>query len=959
MTKTRKISIAILLCLMAVLLASGLFLMTGTRFAAAYDGLPGEFGGVVGEVISDESGKYVNYERGYVMYAADGDASDPTKAIAHVGGKNVKIEDGELVVELIPAERMTSVKNWDTLVDANSSGNRVAYGPGWNAEAAVKVGNAFKDKWTELISEGYNLGIPCSDVDLFVGGDDGNAVVFGMAFRYGDSIYEPDDGNGGRKNASYLMYNVLEDEVFVMSDGFARLTGELRRIGAPLSEQISGATVTGYDGEGNRVDVSGATVQLFETGVLIGTQTSGGRVTYAEKYEGVIEKISDTEYIIHPLINDQDILARDKGSKIMIEKNGEYFWLGFIGDVDGTWHALRTARLTREDGNIKVEYNFRAGCIEVVYSDDYYLLSRMAYAGQNFAYDEEGNSERVWLPTENFTTDEHLWEGVESNALEMYRKLSGNSGASEADMKADFRAEYMQLLSDGIIPGYRCSSIKIWDVLCVDYKYSPYSLYGFDSVGTAARERMFTLVYSGVQKRVYGVGDDIWNIWRDDSVRRALGAPISDVLYNVTISGQTFSRIQIFEQGYITENSAGALVVEYGVTTDGDYKQFIYKAAPADKPEQYGTQTGEFTTTEGGSRVVYLNYERGAVKATEMSAKVGYVYDYYPGRNFYEENGTYVARLLDYETLYNDGDFTCDASYAGIWEGGFDDEGNYVEGVKAKLIAKIQELLAQGFFPGFLERNFQAWNLVACQQFIFGDSTAMPWAGDSRTNVCAMIYNEELGEIFLLKDAFMELWGGTQAYTQLGAPAGEEFTIDGNDGVVFQYFYGTATQNNRAFAASVGYNEATYYCPSDSMLSSINPEQYLADFKALSRPLSGVEIVPPASTSVSVGSYTMLEYVIDGASADAQVSVVSSDENIAVVMADGSVEFKAAGTVTITVTVSDGANTFTDSVTFEVGGGRTGCAGITSDWSIFTGGALLLVAGGLIATGMIKRRRHC
>ena len=35
-------------------------------------------------------------------------------------------------------------------------------------------------------------------------------------------------------------------------------------------------------------------------------------------------------------------------------------------------------------------------------------------------------------------------------------------------------------------------------------------------------------------------------------------------------------------------------------------------------------------------------------------------------------------------------------------------------------------------------------------------------------------------------------------------------------------------------------------------------------------------------------------------------------------MADGSVEFKKAGTVTITVTVTDGVNTFTDKVTFNV-----------------------------------------
>ena len=126
--------------------------------------------------------------------------------------------------------------------------------------------------------------------------------------------------------------------------------------------------------------------------------------------------------------------------------------------------------------------------------------------------------------------------------------------------------------------------------------------------------------------------------------------------------------------------------------------------------------------------------------------------------------------MLSYETLYSDNDFTCEPVFGDIFNGGLGESGDYVKGVKEQLIEKVKALLSEGFFPGFLESNFQAWNLVSCQQFIYGDSTANPWGGDSRTNVCALIYNEDLGKVFLLKDAFMDRWAGgstSAAYTEL------------------------------------------------------------------------------------------------------------------------------------------------------------------------------------------------
>lgn len=776
---------------------------------------------------------------------------------------------------------------WDIAVD--SVGNRVAYGPGWGERAAMKVSNAIAAKWQEL---GYT-GEPIERIKPYKADSVGDALVLGL---------KADDTH-------YLMYNALNDEVYVMEGTFANLVGELRRIGAPVTNKIEGIKVTGYDGEGNTVNATDATVQVFETGICIVEGEA------AVKHEGVIEKISDTEYKIHPLVNDQDIIANGRGNKITVDGKS----LGFIGDVDGTWHALRTARTHREEGKLAVEFNFRAGCIKVIYNDDWTISSRMAYAGQNYSYEGE-QAERVVVPVENFTTDEHLWEnpGVDTSALSMYRVLSGKADATADDVKTVFRNSYLNLLEEGIIPGYRCSWIKVWDVVCVDYKYSPNSDYGFDATGSAARERMFTLVYSGVQDNVYGIGGDIWNLWRDDSVRRALGAPISNQIEGTTISGLYFNRIQLFEQGYVYENARGALVVEYGVTTDKNYENFQYTASPTDKPSQYGGEVERFTATEDNRNVVYINYQRGAVKATETYAKLGYLYDYYPGRNFEAVGSKYEPKLLAYEDLYSENDFTCQPVYNDIFNGGFNTDGEYVKGVKEQLIEKIKSLLDEGYFPGFLESNFQAWNLVACQQFIYGDSTANPWGGDSRTNVSALIYNAVQKKIFLMKNSFMELWGSTQAYMQLGAPASEEFKVEGNDSLTFQYFYGTAAQNNKAFAVCAGYNEATYYAPNDNMATEINPENYIEGIKDLTRPLSGVSIEEVESTDVRVGGFAYIEYIISGAAADAKVTLTSSNESVAEVMPDGSVEFLKSGSVTITVTVTDGVNTFLDSVTFNV-----------------------------------------
>ena len=725
------------------------------------------------------------------------------------------------------------------------------------------------------------------------------------------------------------------------TDGFVRLIpGETRRIGAPVSEQIKNATVTGWDGESHELNYTNKTVQVFETGILVGTEeNNSGKVTQAVKHEGVVEKISDTEYKMHPVLQDQDVLATGKGEKVTITLGGQEKKLGFIGDIDGTWHALRTARTYRNaDDKLAVQYNFRAGCVEAVYNDDYTLSSRMAYAGQNFAYDGSGVcTGRVALPFETFTTNDHLWEsgsdGVEDNALSTYTSYEGNESKTKDDLKALFREGYKTLFDAGIIPGYRCSNIKMWTLLVLDYKYSPDSRYGFDGIVSAGRERMFTLVYSPRQNKVYGVGDDMWQIWKDDSVRPALGAPISNEMQNKTISGKTFARIQIFEKGYIYATASGKLVTEFGATTDNAYTDFVYEVAPK-TPSEYGVQTGKIET----ENCVYVNYERGAVKAIPSATGIGYVYELFPGRNFEQSGETVTAKMLAFDTLYKASDFHCANAYNEIFEG--------ENGAKQQIQDALKEQLQKGFFPGFINHEgLAAWNDSACMQLFYGDSTACPFGGDPRTNVAALIWNERTQKIYLLKDAFMDAWGKDKgAFTTLGSPAGNEFTLAANPNIIFQMFEDTSAHDGKAYAAAVGYNEIACI-PSDA---GMTPEQYLQKLSELNDPITGITITPPEYTEFYIEDVTFMdfEYEIAGGTADAQITVKSSNEEIAKVMADGTVEFYKAGTVTVTVSVSDGVHTFSDSVTFTVkskekGGCGSAAAGTSA---LFAALALLLAA---------------
>lgn len=783
-----------------------------------------------------------------------------------------------------------------TIVD--ETGDRIAYGAGWGADASAKVVAAFEGKGFEkgdiqLYRKDY------MDGDKF---DAGRVVAFAA---------EKDTDEDGTIDSVFL-YNVLNEAIYEVKGNFVvnNLDQQIRNIGVPVAEETTNVKVTGYDGNGgNEVTVnSGTKVQLFETGLIV---QNGENV---EVHTGVIENVSATEYKIHPLINDQDVLATGKGNKITANDKE----LGFVGDIDGTWHALRTARTSRKDGKLVVDYNFRAGCIEVKYNDDWSLDSRMAYAGQNF----NAAGTRVNLPAENYTEDEHLWTGVNSAALSMYQSLSGNPNATEQDLKDVFRAGYLNMVNDPehpVIPGYRCSDIKTWSFIVVDYKYSPDSTKGFDGVGTAGRERMFTLVYSGIKNAVYGVGDDFFIAWKEDSIRPQLGAPMSNVMYDVTISGEHFDRIQIFETGYIYGKLNGSLIAETGKTTDPNYEHFIVKPAPA-KPSEYGEQIGDpVEKTENGRTVYYYNYKRGAAKATEMATKTGYIYDYYPGRNFDDK---LTLKLLDYDTLYPNGTFTLQFNNEGDnftgWEDSYDDFYGTMPGVQSKMIAKAKELLNKGFFLGFPDGGFRTWNNVYGTQFIYGDSSATPFGGDARTNVCALMWNEDKEELFLVKDAYMDAWGGsTNAHQYLGAPVSDEFTLNSNPNVTFQYYTGTTYKNGKAFAVSTGYNAATWFTPNDEDSKTVTPANYLVSLSELSRPLTSVKL-ELLDYDLEVDGYAAFDWEIVGAWADATITFTSSNEEIAIVDNDGEVEFLSKGKVTITITVSDGVRTVKDTYSFNI-----------------------------------------
>lgn len=773
--------------LMGVLLALCLCLALipyGYGGAKAYDGLPNEFGSVVGAPIVKNAKTYVNYEGGYLVYDGDvsGSVPAPTAAEKHVGGKNVNA-DGAVITDPDIRDFILGKGNF-TIADGDLDGVRLVYGAGWTDTTKEDVIAKFKAKFAELYDAEtpYVCGVPCSTIGPW----DTNEIK--MDFRYGDGSAAPEDGSGGKKNATILVYNVLDDEVrLVNADKInQKYSSEQRRLGAPLTETGT-YSVYGKDGEGT-IDLAkdsamSVTAQIYETGIIYLKEDGS-----AQKLEGMPFDEGAGLWRISPVVKDQDV-RRKKGDGSGYE---------FIGNVDGTWHPLKNARNTvYEDGTFSGYYNFTAGCIEVVYNADETQKSAMRYAGYNFVKGADGYEKKI-LPVQNYTAkDELLFEGgntndrVSGDALTFYK--NSHADAAKEDVIAAFRKGYLALAAEEFVPGYRCSNAKMWDLLVVDYKYGDGTT-GFDSTGSGGRERMTTLVYSPVRDAVYGVHSEYFDIFKQDSGigRKVTGAPMSNVLKNHTFDGKTFEEIQFYEQGYLYKEK-GEVKSVIGITAfDDDYAVKTIIPAP-ELPGDYGAKIGSVKSEDG--RVTYINYRYGAVKATQNKANTACVYDYYNGRNFEFDKGSedraylevYLLPISDF--IGADGEKITQKDANAAYKKHFEDV------IRPLIVAEYTKYYNAGFFLGFPEGKFGDWNGCDGMQFRWGDSTARPF-NDGRDHIALLAYNKTSGnfeamkdvkeELYLVKDAILDAWASKwiaedSLVNILGIPVSNPYQIEGCD----------------------------------------------------------------------------------------------------------------------------------------------------------------------------------
>lgn len=572
-----------------------------------------------------------------------------------------------------------------------------------------------------------------------------------------------------------LAYNVYDNKVFVISGKFkTSFETNHRKLGAPLTAQ--GKFELALDNK----SAEEYTAQIFETGVLYLKNQADAAVTLSS---GMPMKVSDSEYTIAPIIDDQDVMRANNEMKMVKVEN-----------IDGEWHPLKSARNVTKDDKITVYFNFLPGCIEAVYKEDWTMVSSMRYFGYNFV--KSGTEYiREKMEVENFTyNDNLLWGGVEDNALKMY-KVSQPAG-TEDTLKAEFKKAYLDLVESGFMPGYRHGNIKVWDLIVLDFKYGD-GTSGFEETGSGSRERMTNLVYSSVKNKVYPVYSQFWNIFKQDAGngRKTLGAPISDVLKNHTIEGTTYKEVQFFEKAHIYKSNQNRYITIVGTTAlDDEYKTFTNIPAPQ-LPGEYGA----LISTEVDGDKTYLNYANGAAIATMNKVGTAFTYQYFPGRNFDE---TKVAQLLPIANFLgsNGSKIKLDPS---ITSGKLFTDWNTV--IKPMLVAKYQEYYEKGIFLGFLEGTgeFKDWNGAIGLQFIWGDSVAKPF-GAERANVSFMSFSASISEyeagatdckMYIVYNRFLEGWGGKTfnedggIYKQVGRATSDPFQLAGS-GIWFQYYQG-------------------------------------------------------------------------------------------------------------------------------------------------------------------------
>lgn len=740
------------------LLAGGMFYKAG----AEYDATPSEFGQSISEVVSGGD-TYLNYKYGYEKLDAD------RNVVATAAGYNVVAGDTFARNKIDVDTMLETVAKGGVNVD-DVKMQRV-YGAGWSQSVADSIESKIKAKYKEVYADGVP-GIATGDVEVW--GDNGAAIK--QEYRYGDSTANPDGGEGGNVNNSAIVYSRRLDKAFFLNNEFMHEYSSrdmARALGAPLTDAgtfklsgdgyVSAPSLPAASSFKTNIAENEYTAMIFEKGVIIKSGDS------CSTYVGGVFKMSDSEYKVMPFIRDQDIMAWQTSTHAM----------NFIGDIDGQWHPIIDI-YTSYDAESATPYtmkvNFKGGSLDIAYElikdevdqGEPQQASAMRYAGYNF--DKDGN--KVKLPLVSVNDDAYLFGDaenpsggrdtfVEAGALAYYKNYKKDGTAQ--DMKDVFKAAYTKYFNADFVPGYRCSSIKMWDLCVLDYKYGDGKT-GFDTVGSGGRERMTTLVLNPVKNEAFAVYNEYFNIFKNDSGfgRKTLGYPISDVQKDKEIGGVTYAEIQIFEKGYIYKASNGNFITRTGVLYDEENNDFIPTPAPA-VYSQYGMLSEEPVIKDNA---YYFNYEKGAIKATLNNKGNHFFYDYYPGRNF--NMLTLEAKLLPMDLFMREDML----AYDGLLPAGAD-----FADIKTKLVAAYKKKYDTGFFPGFLEETFKGgWNSVYAQQLILGDSSADIF-GESRPGVSALVYNN--GNIFFMTGSIVAAWQKGSSYELRRGPQSDEYQVEG------------------------------------------------------------------------------------------------------------------------------------------------------------------------------------
>lgn len=592
-------------------------------------------------------------------------------------------------------------------------------------------------------------------------------------------------------DGAMVVYNFDKDSYYAVEGEYCTAymnADNFRKLGAPIS------SVGEYVLSGNaygKEELSGTyTAQLFEKGVLIDAgETVAMHVAAMEE--------TANGYKLHPVIDDQNILAKMDGE------------LKYFGKVDGELHPLKTVEIETESAETSYTYrlfaNYRACCVYIEYSADYTIIAQYVYMGKNFNL-TDGELIAVQLPVCCVTTSNMICDGsepVETAALEYYRNY--NTDGNESDLIAEFAECYDRLYAAGYVAGYRCSKIKMWDLLVLDLRFGDGTT-GFDAAGTGERERMTCLVYNPVQDKVYPVSGNYFLLFKnDDGIgRKSLGYPESDVMYNVELGGVIFTEIQLFKNGYIYKNALGTYVGIIGKLYDEETDSVLPAICP-NIPDRYGAEI-ERRDKDG---VIYINYTGGAVRCELTLNKSKYWYTMYNGRNFDFNSAAYTPEAVDMDILLDESDLVASGTMPSDSNRQLID---FDSVIKPMLIDKYEELYEDGFVCGYTEEAFKgAWNTVYAQQFVVGDSTAMIF-GEERPNVCALVFNPKTNEVYLIKDDVIKTW--QSYYRTAGAPTSDEYQVSGCEFYFQTFDYGMTIRNGNMIVFTEDFD---------------SPEQYVAE----------------------------------------------------------------------------------------------------------------------------------